>query len=154
MLLIHPFAIHNNSRCGYTGIVQGIQDAIRAEVERCIRLWGSSGRADDVLANCSAWQPVHHTIIYNVEKLSDAQVENVMALGQKMLGQIPGVRRVITGTTAQEQAKYKFSWLIEFVHSKVIDSYRDHPDHLRFANELFRPIASDRISIDFMQRPL
>ncbi len=36
-------------------------------------------------------------------------------------------------------------------HEKVIESYRDHPDHTAFANQLFRPIAGDRISIDFAE---
>jgi len=33
----------------------------------------------------------------------------------------------------------------------VIESYRDHPDHVAFANQFFRPIAGDRISIDFSE---
>jgi fructose-bisphosphate aldolase class II len=61
------------------------------------------------------------------------------------------VRRVLTGNAAQDDARYKFTWLIEFVHEKVIDSYRHHPDHVAFADNLFRPIAGDRISIDFRQ---
>lgn len=140
-----------NDRCGYTGIVHGIQAAIRTEVERCIKLWGSAGRADDVLAKSTTWQPVHHTIIYNVENIDDTKVKEIMAHGQKVLSNIPGVRRVITGTATQERATYRFCWLIEFVHPNVIDSYRDHPAHREFADQIFRPIAGDRISIDFKQ---
>jgi len=36
---------------------------------------------------------------------------------------------------------------VKFCHSAVIDSYRDHPEHVAFANSLFRPIAGDRITI-------
>jgi fructose-bisphosphate aldolase class II len=140
-----------NGQCGYTGIVKGIQDAIQAEVERCMVNWGSAGQADAVMKTSTRWQPVHHVIIYNTDIDDDEQVARVMREGEKVLSKIPGVRRVITGNAVQDDARYKFSWLIEFVHDKVIESYRDHPDHMAFANKLFRPIASDRISIDFRQ---
>jgi fructose-bisphosphate aldolase class II len=143
--------VANDERCGYTGIVNGIQDAMRAEIERCMVNWGSAGQADAVLAVAEAWQPVHHVIIYNVDTDDDTQVSNMMREGEKMLSHIPGVRRVITANAVQEDAKYKCSWLIEFVHKNVIESYRDHPDHVAFADNLFRPIAGDRISIDFRQ---
>ena len=138
-----------DNRCGYTGIVAGIQEAIRTEVERCMANWGSAGQADDVLRASEEWDPVHHVIIFNVEKTSDADAQNMMREGEKMLSKIPGVRRVQTGSAVQDNAKYRYTWLIEFVHKKVIDSYRDHPDHVAFADNLFRPIAGDRISIDF-----
>ena len=143
--------VANDERCGYTGIVNGIQDAMRAEIERCMLNWGSAGQADAVLAAAEAWQPVHHVIIYNVDTDDDTQVSNMMQEGENVLSHIPGVRRVITGNAVQEDAKYKFSWLIEFVHENVIESYRDHPAHVAFADNLFRPIAGDRISIDFRQ---
>ena len=143
--------VASDERCGYTGIVNGIQDAMRAEIERCMVNWGSAGQADAVLEAAEAWQPVHHVIIFNVDTDDDTQVSNMMHEGEKVLSNIPGVRRVITGNAVQVDAKYKFSWLIEFVHKNVIDSYRDHPDHVAFADNLFRPIAGDRISIDFDQ---
>lgn len=142
--------IEADARCGYTGIVTGIQDAIRDEVERCMVNWGSVGKADEVLAVSEAWQPVHHVIIYNVDIDDDAQIKKMMSEGEKVLSKIPGVRRVITGKAVQKDAHYKFTWLIEFVHENVIDSYRDHPDHVAFADNLFRPVAGDRISIDFI----
>lgn len=140
-----------NARAGYTGIVTGIQDAIRNEVERCMDLWGSSGKADAVLSVSEKWMPVHHVIIYNVDIDDDAQVRRMMSEGETVLGKIPGVRRIVTGNAVQENAKYQFTWLVEFVHENVIASYRDHTDHVAFANNLFRPVAGDRISIDYRQ---
>ncbi len=140
-----------DERCGYTGIVKGIQDAMRAEIERCMVNWGSAGQADAVLAAAEAWQPVHHVIIYNLDIDDAEQINNMMQEGEKVLSQIPGVRRVITANAVNEDAKYQFSWLIEFVHENVIASYRDHPDHVAFADKLFRPIAGDRISIDYRE---
>ena len=140
-----------DDRCGYTGIVKGIQDAMRAEIERCMVNWGSAGQADAVLAAAEAWQPVHHVIIYNLDINDAEQINHMMQEGEKVLSQIPGVRRVITANAVNEDAKYQFSWLIEFVHENVIASYRDHPDHVAFADKLFRPIAGDRISIDYRE---
>ncbi len=140
-----------DARCGYTGIVGGIQEAMRAEIERCMVLWGSAGQADAVLTAAEAWKPVHHVIIYNVNGRDDAEAAAIMQEGKRVLGQIPGVRRVITGKAVQEGAKYRFSWLIEFVHERVIGSYREHPTHVDFADRLFRPIADDRISIDYLE---
>jgi fructose-bisphosphate aldolase, class II len=134
---------------GYTGLLKGVQAAIGEEVERCMRLWGSAGQADAVLEASRPWRPVEHVIIYNVSGADDSQVETMMARGREVLAAIPGVRRVFTGWAVTEGAKYRFCWLVQFAHENVIDTYRDHPDHVAFANELFRPIAGDRISIDY-----
>jgi len=140
-----------DARCGYTGIVKGIQDAMRAEIEYCMELWGSAGQADAILGVAKAWRPVQHVIIYNVSDKDDAEVAAIMYEGKRVLSGIPGVRHVITGTAVQDGAKYRYSWLIEFVHEKVIDSFRDDPVHVDFADRLFRPIAGDRISIDYLE---
>jgi len=147
--------IRNNAAadacCGYTGIVKGIQAAMCAEIERCMEVWGSAGQADAVLGAAEAWRPVQHVIMYNVNGKDDTEVVAMMHKGKRVLSRIPGVRRVITGTAVPGSAKYQYSWLIEFVHEKVIDSYRDDPVHVDFADKLFRPIACDRISIDYLE---
>lgn len=147
------FCIRDNAstdtRCGYTGLMTGVAESISAEVERCIRLWGSAGRADELLASCAPWTPVEHLIIYNVVGITDQQAADMITKGEKILGAIPGVREVVTGRAIQQDAKYRFTWLIRFCHEAVIDSYRTHPDHVAFADTLFRPVAGDRISIDY-----
>jgi fructose-bisphosphate aldolase class II len=73
----------------------------------------------------------------------------MMAEGRRGLAAIPGVREIFTGEAVGDGARYRFSWLVRFCHPAVIDSYREHPEHIAFADKLFRPISNDRISIDY-----
>ena len=134
---------------GYTGLLQGVREAIAAEVARCIRLWGGAGRAHAVLDASEPWLPVEHVILYNVQGMEPCDVPDMMARGRRVLSPIPGVREVFTGEAVREDAAYRYSWLIRFCHPAVIDSYREHPDHKAFADNIFRPVAGDRVSIDY-----
>jgi len=135
----------------FIDIKKGVKAAVGEEVERCMRLWGSAGRAAEVAAQCQPWLPVEHLIIYNVAGVTAQDVAAMMAEGQRVLAAIPGVRSVFTGTAVREAAGYQYCWLVRFAHPAVIENYRKHPDHIAFADKLFRPIASDRVSIDYQQ---
>jgi len=139
------------SGAGYTELLAGVRESVGVEVERCQRLFGAAGRAAEVLAQCRPWETVEHVIVFNVEAADEAQVEAIMARGRDVLGGIPGVRRVFTGRAIPDRARFRYCWLVQFAHARVADSYREHPDHLAFANTLFRPVAADRITIDFAE---
>lgn len=141
---------HSDARAGYTGLLRGVRDAVRAEVERVITLWGGEGRAAEVLKVAKPWCEVEHCIVYNTNKTpQDNELEQIMARGRVSLSAIPGVRHVFTGRALRADAKYRYCWLVRFASSAVVASYRDHPDHTAFADTQFRPHAADRISIDF-----
>ncbi len=124
---------------------------VAAQISRCINLLGSYNRATEILAECKHWAQVDHVIIYNTTGLSAADAETMMAEGRRVLGAIPGVREVICGRALGDNTKYRYAWLIRFCHPAVIDSYREHPDHVAFADQHFRPVAGDRISIDYQR---
>lgn len=132
-----------------TDLTRGVQEAIRFEVERCIGLWGGTGRADEVSAVCRHWREVEHVVLYNTSAATAEETAEMMAEGRRVLGNIPGVRQVVTGTSDATGAPYRHCWLVRFAQPAVIDAYRDHPDHQRFADVQFRPRAADRITIDF-----
>lgn len=132
-----------------TALVSGTREAIGQEVERCIELWGSGGRAEQVLEYSARWNPVDHVIIFNVGGISETEACAMMESGQQVLGKIPGVREVSIGAAVKSDAAYRYAWLIRFCHPAVIDSYREHPVHVDFADNLFRPVATRRISIDY-----
>jgi len=135
---------------GYTQLVADIQEPMISEMERCIGLWGSANRAGELLRYCEPWQPVDHVIVYNVDPAASVDVEAMMAEGRRVLAAIPGVREVFTGRALNHKAPYSFCWNVRFCHPAVVDSYREHPDHKAFADTWFRPVAGDRISIDFV----
>jgi len=138
-----------NAGGGYTGLVKNIRSVVTTEAERCMHQWGAAGRADELLVSCRSWMPVEHLIIYNVHGIGKASAKAMIAEGHRILSAIPGVREVFTGEAVQNDAKYHYTWLVRFCHPAVIDSYREHPSHMAFADKLFRPVAGERISIDF-----
>jgi len=135
---------------GFTALLKGVRAAIAAECARMIDMWGAANRADALLAHCRPWREVAHVIIYNVEGLDEAGAAALRAKGREVLSKIPGVRAVETGVAVYpEQPKYHYCWLIRFASREVIPSYMHHPEHVRYADEHFRPVAGDRITTDF-----
>ncbi len=138
-----------DARCGYTGLVRGVREAITAECERMIKLFGSADRADALLKIARPWREVAHVIIYNTNEKDEAATEQMMMHGHEVLSDIPGVRQVATGRALTAQAQYQYCWLIRFAQTNVIKNYREHPAHVKFADHHFRPRTSNRISIDY-----
>ncbi|SCZ55267.1 class II fructose-bisphosphate aldolase [Thiohalomonas denitrificans] len=134
----------------YAHLFDCVSRAVSEETERCMHLWGSAGRAAEVLSRCPAWEPVEHLITYNAEQADPATVYATMEEGRKVLSAIPGVRSVETGEAIDVgKARFQYCWLVRFTHPAVISSYRDHPSHTAFADRHFRPLAPERMSIDY-----
>lgn len=60
------------------------------------------------------------------------------------------MRSAAHGEAVQGDARYRHCWLIRFSGKTVIAIYRDHPSHLRHADQVFRPAAPERLTIDCM----
>lgn len=129
---------------------QAGRDTVRERVEQWLRAAGSAGLAAELGGAVRPWQTVEHLIVYNVQGIDAPAAEAMMREGREVLARIPGVRRVASGRALADGARYRFCWVIEFTGPAVIDSYRDHPLHVAFADRLFRPVAGDRLSIDFL----
>jgi len=141
---------HAGSNKGhYTQVMREVKNAVSEEAQRCMRLSGAAGRAAEVLTQCTPWLPVEQVIKYNVEAVDEHTVEAIMAEGRRILGSIPGVREVVAAKAMKADAKFRYRWLVRFCHARVIDNYRKHPAHIAFAEKLLRPLAGERLSIDY-----
>ncbi|MDH4235036.1 MAG: Dabb family protein, partial [Gallionella sp.] len=89
-------------------------------------------------------------LVYNASGLDEEKLRTAMAEGQRALAAIPGVREVEVGSVADKGARYRYCWLIRFASAAVIDSYKQHPAHVAFADRLFRPAAADRLTTDYL----
>jgi len=138
-----------DTACAYTGLLKDINHAVAAEVERCMRMWGSAGRAAEVLAQCKPWTPVEHLIMFNIEGTDKIGADMMMVEGQRVLSAIAGVREVFSGEAMQDNAKYHYTWLVRFCHPALVDSYHRHPDYVAFNTRLLRATSEQRVTIDF-----
>jgi fructose-bisphosphate aldolase, class II len=135
---------------GYTALLSGVREAISDEVSRMNALLGASGRADEARSACRPWREVIHAIAFNFDGTKDAQwQERALARGVSDLSAIPGVRSVEVGTALKDGMRYSRFWNIRFASEHVVTSYADHPAHVAYADEVFRPAAKDRLSIDY-----
>jgi fructose-bisphosphate aldolase class II len=136
--------VHRLIESGLT-LVHHIDAGVLAET---FKLWGSAGRAAEVLAQCPPLEPVVHVVEFNAS--ADAtELDDILHTGRQRLAAIPGVRRVATGEAVSDQARYRYCWLVTFANEYIVDYYRHHPLHVEFADQLFRPVADDRLTIDF-----
>ena len=135
---------------GYSALHAGVRDVVREEAERCIRIWGSGGRAAEILAQCRPWQEVEHVVLYNAAgDLADSDVAAIMREGKESMQAIPGVRNIRIGRALQQDGKYHYCWLITLTSQSVIEVYQNHPAQQSFAHKVFRSVATDRITLDF-----
>jgi len=93
--------------------------------------------------------PVDHVILFNVDGLDEDGVEAMLEEGARVLGPIAGVRDLAAGVALKADAAYRYHWMVRFAHPNVVPYYRDHPAHVAFADGRFRPVAGNRVSIDY-----
>ncbi len=138
-----------NPAGSFTELKQGVKQAIAAEVERCLRIWGCAGRAAEVLTQCEAWLPVEHLIVHNVKHLKEQQINTLLAEGRQLLSSIPGVRSVFTGEAIKQVEQYSFCWLVHLTNKIAAQNFCKHPDYAKFSNNILRPNVENLFSIDY-----
>jgi fructose-bisphosphate aldolase, class II len=135
----------------YPQLTAGVRDAIGAQIERMIRLWGSGGRAAEVLQQCRPWQEVEQIALYNMpDKMAETEVTAIMQQGMATLGRIPGVRKVRAGKSRQPDGHDHYCWIIRFASQEAADHYRTHPSYLRFIDKSLRPVLPDLLTVDYI----
>lgn len=125
-----------------------VMQAAASHMQGAFEKSGAQGQGRALLKTCEPWHPVEHLIVYNTIADETAS-EEMAAEGRRVLDKLPGVRATWSGRALTADAGYRWCWLIRFAHPAVIDSYREHPEHVAYADNHFRPVAGDRISIDY-----
>lgn len=93
---------------------------------------------------------VRHLIVFNTEA-PEAEVQGMFEQARRVLGQIPGVVGFELGKAVGESPRYRYLLMVDFADESVITLYRDHPLHQQFASKVFRPMAPDRLTTDFLR---
>lgn len=132
---------------GFTDLKQGVKNAIGREVERCLRMWGTAGRAAEVLAQCNPVKAVEQLMAFNL-KLEDAQAWPLLTKARQIMSAIPGVREVFIGESLSPDNPYRFNWRIRFCNETALETFQHHPDHISFVKHILQPCITRHFTLE------
>jgi fructose-bisphosphate aldolase class II len=137
---------------GYSALMAGVREAVSEETERCIRIWGSGGRAAEVLAQCRPWQEVEHIVLYKAaNETPGIEIASIMREGKEAMLAIPGVRNIRIGQALQPDGKYHYCWSVTLSSQSAIEVFQNHAAQQSFARKVFLSVATEWIALDFAE---
>ena len=118
-----------NPKGSFIELKRTVKEAICEEVKRCLRLWGSAGRAAEVLAQCEPWQPVDDLWLFEGEPLTPQQMDLLVQEGCKLLATMPGVSDCSVGMQPQSSVPQqpRFCWRVRFVSEQARQRCSEDP---------------------------
>ncbi len=96
-----------------------LREVVSVEAERYMRLYGSAGRAAEVLSRCQHWAVVQQVWLCTDENLSEETFASLLGECRELAGSSPGVRGVFAGRTMTGQDKYSYCVVLRLAHPHV-----------------------------------
>lgn len=118
---------------GYLALFGGVREAVAQETERLMRVWGSAGRAAEVLAQCRPWPRVEQQICFTLPEADGAEAGLIIERGAKLLRRIPGVRQVASRVVHGEKEVQRYCWQLTLASGAVEERLRNDNDFQAFA---------------------
>ena len=136
---------------GYLRLFSGVRQVVEEEADRLMRVWGSAGRAAEVLEQCRPWKLVDHIIKFNLPDSDGSDAALIVSRGRNILAEIPGVREVITTETLDEPGEHRYRWILRLTSPLVVEQMRQHSAFNVFMNRYVHNQATDLVSKTFLQ---
>jgi len=140
-----------NRKDGYLNLLDGIRKVVQDEADRLMRVWGSAGRAAEVLEQCQPWTLIDHIIKFNLPDCDASDAALVVKRGRNILAEIPGVREVVTTETLDEPGEHRYRWILRVTSPLVVEQLRHHSAFNIFMNRYLHNQATDLVSKTFLQ---
>ncbi|WP_075590516.1 Dabb family protein [Labilibacter marinus] len=93
---------------------------------------------------------VQHMVIFNLPYAPhSADVKQFLSKSEKILAAIPGVKdfQIVLQTSKKNKFEYGFSML--FSGHDNYDAYNNHPAHLAYVRDMWIPIVTEFLEIDY-----
>ncbi|HEY2930387.1 MAG TPA: Dabb family protein [Acidobacteriota bacterium] len=92
-----------------------------------------------------------HIVLYKLKSSTTAsQRENLLRQARTRLPAVPGVRNLTAGVSIYKDDPYQCALVMYFEDEAALDRYRVHPDHLRFVEEIVKPLAEEIKRLDYL----
>jgi fructose-bisphosphate aldolase class II len=136
---------------GYLKLFSGVREGVEQEADRMMRMWGSAGRAAEVLEQCHPWQGVEYVLRFNLSGSDAEEQAMITRRGRRLLLQIPGVREVMVGEALQDNTLPQYCWQLRLASAAVAQSLKQHADFLNFTRRYLRDDAAQMSSASYRE---
>lgn len=95
------------------------------EAERHMRLYGSAGRAAEVLSRCAPWTVVQQVWLCGGDAVDEGAFAGLMDECRRLVGTTPGVRGVFAGRASAEHERYRYCIVFRLSHPDAANHAHD-----------------------------
>ncbi|WP_298139551.1 class II fructose-bisphosphate aldolase [Acidiferrobacter sp.] len=141
--------VRRDRRARYEDLKEGIDEAIIAQLEPRMRVWGSAGRAAEVQSRCRPWSNIMHVLMFDAPRLAAPALAALIEEGRQVLSGIPGVRTVQAADMVTEGGRYRHCMLTRLASAVAAEGLHRHPAYTAFMDRRLMPAAADCIAGDY-----
>ena len=92
---------------------------------------------------------IRHTVAFRLKHPAGSAAEaDFLAAGSRLAG-IPGVENFESLRQVSPKNDFSFGFSMEFADQAAYTGYNEHPDHVRFVEERWKPEVEDFLEIDY-----
>ena len=94
---------------------------------------------------------IHHAVYFVLRYAEGSEEERIFFSRADALGSIPGVQSFRRVREVSSNNPFHFGLMMQFESEAAYEAYNEHPDHMRFVEEVWIPGVSDFQEIDFVE---
>lgn len=116
----------------YWKVFAKVRQQVNQEAQRCMQVWGSAGRAAEVLLQCQPWYNVEHIIAFNANTEDKTHLHHILGRIRQALAHIPGVMGVELGQSVNDNDHVSYCWLVKLASESVVTNYISEMKMMKF----------------------
>ena len=94
---------------------------------------------------------IFHQVLFEFQpQVSEEQKKAVLESGKKMLESIPEVATVVVGKVSRGSSDFSYGLVTGFKSEEDLQTYRSHPEHRKWLEEIYRPAISSSLVTDIV----
>ncbi|HEV8130195.1 MAG TPA: Dabb family protein [Acidobacteriota bacterium] len=93
-----------------------------------------------------------HIVLYKLKSgVTNEQAQALLREARTRLAAIPGVINLRAGTSIYADDVFQCALVMDFENVTALESYRVHPTHVKFVDEIVNPIAAEIRRLDYVE---
>ena len=92
---------------------------------------------------------IRHTVVFKLKHAVGSAAEAGFLAAGCELAEIPGVENFESLRQVSSKNGFTFGFSMEFADEAAYQGYNEHPEHVRFVEERWKPEVEDFLEIDY-----